>query len=91
MPDIVHSEQEGEWVGHVWRRKETPDQVTQYYWSLSFAGDVPEMLQHKAEEEGGTDGQATFVPDSCFYPSEDQAKQDLHQAMQRQGIRTPTG
>lgn len=83
MPDIVHSEQEGDWVGYVWRRKETPDQVTQYYWSLSFTGDIPEMIEQQAEQDGTADGQAAFVPDSCFYPSEDQAKQELHQEIQR--------
>jgi hypothetical protein len=83
MADIVHREQEGEWVGYVWRRKETPDQTTQYYWSLSFSGDLKNLLQQKAQQDGGTDGQATFVPDSDFYPSEDAAKQDLHQEIKR--------
>jgi hypothetical protein len=84
MPDIVHSEQAGEWVGHVWRRKETPDQVTQYYWSLSFTGDLRKMQQQQAQQDGCT-GQPALVPDSSFYPSEHEAKQDLHQELQRHG------
>ena len=83
MPDIVHSEQEGQWLGHVWRRKETPDQVTQYYWSLSFTGDLREMQQQAAQD--GCAHQAAFVPDSSFYPSEHEAKQDLHEELKRQG------
>lgn len=83
MADVVHSEQAGEWVGHVWRRKETPDQITQYYWSLSFAGDMREMLQKQAEQTGG---QPPVVPDSCFYYTEDAARQDLKEQMRRQGI-----
>lgn len=86
MADVVHREQAGEWVGYVWRRKESPDQTTQYYWSLSFAGDMHELLQQQAEQNGGSDGQAAFVPDSSFYPSEDAAKQDLHEEMKRHGI-----
>ncbi|MEA2574956.1 MAG: hypothetical protein QOH93_2254 [Chloroflexia bacterium] len=86
MADIVHREQEGEWIGYVWRRKEAPDQTTQYYWSLSFSGDVQNLLQQKAEQDGGADDQAAFVPDSTFYPSEDAAKQDLHSAMKRQCV-----
>ncbi len=88
MADIVHREQEGNWVGYVWRRKETPDQVTQYYWSLSYTGDVQEMLKQKAEQDGGrADGQAAFVPDSSFYPSADQAQHDLRQELQRHTAR----
>jgi hypothetical protein len=82
MADVVHSEQAGEWVGHVWRRKETPDQITQYYWSLSFAGDMREMLQKQAEQTGG---QTPVVPDSCFYYTEAAAKQELKEQLKRHG------
>jgi hypothetical protein len=84
MPDVVHSEQEGEWLGHVWRRKETPDQITQYYWSLSFTGDMREMHQQHASQDGSA-CPAAFVPDSCYYPSEHQAKQDLQEELKRHG------
>lgn len=84
MPDIVHTEQQGDWVGYVWRRKEAPDQVTQYYWSLSFAGDVREMLE-KSAQDANADGPATCVPDSCFYPSEDEARRNLNAEIQRHG------
>ncbi len=89
MADIVHREQEGEWVGYVWRRKETPDQVTQYYWSLSFSGDMKHLLERKAQQDGADDGQAAVVPDSSFYPSEDAAKQDLHEEIRRQAQGIP--
>jgi hypothetical protein len=86
MADVVHSEQAGEWVGHVWRRKETPDQITQYYWSLSFTGDMREVLQKQAEQEDGTASQSPVVPDSCFYYTQDAAQQKLQEEMKRQGL-----
>jgi hypothetical protein len=74
MTQPIHTEESGEWTGYVWRRKEAPDEDTNYFWSLSYKGDVRQAAD---ESPDGEDSPPNLIPDSPYYTSEDEARQAM--------------
>lgn len=74
MTEPIHREAAGEWTGYVWRRKEAPDEETNYYWSLTYNGDVRAAADQSADDDNAP---PNLVPDSCYYRSEGEARKAM--------------
>ncbi len=73
MPQIVHREPTRHWTGYVWST-DTSEGDPQYYWSLSYHGDLHAISDGKACGDP-----PNLIPDSGFYDSPDAAIQALEQ------------
>ncbi|HEX8597429.1 MAG TPA: hypothetical protein VF952_02840 [Chloroflexia bacterium] len=78
MHEIAYDDRRSSWVGYVWCAT-TDEGTQQYYWSLSYAGELDQETAKDELFESGTN----VIPDSEFYETIEEAKRNLEQEMDK--------
>ena len=78
MHEIAYSERRSGWTGYVWCAT-TDEGTQQYYWSLSYAGELDGEV---AKDELFGSG-SNVIPDSEYYETIEEATRSLQHEMDK--------